>query len=399
MKARDLTRIPLAGLLMSSAASAMVLAGGAALVGALTAVVLTGCEDAPAANGSGGAGPGGSSAAAAGSGGSGQIGGEELLVDVSTGRVQVKLAPPSVVASGDDWDLAFEGLDVFTNSGPSGPGAGSGFGPLDPGVFEAGTDPGVPFTTPDRAGGAFLDWYLYEGAPAHVLWSRYHVHAVGKGERRWKVQLLGYYGNLDGEPVAGLYRLRYAELTADGVGPTREIASIDATAGGVGGPATAPSACLDLASGTVTALAPTEAATRTDWDLCMRRDVVTVNGEQGGPGTTTAADLDAALTAGEQLAAIEARTADSELAHFDAVTRASLDGVTLRGDHIVSVFGTSWLDRSGAVPGPATGSWLVVGPDSKRRALITFARFDDASATTPGTVHLHIKSIPGNPLT
>src|SRR5262245_48704882 len=62
--------------------------------------------------------------------------GDTLAVKVpASGRAYVKLDHLSVVTPADpatsvDWDLAFEGTDVFTNSGPSGPGEGGGFGPL-----------------------------------------------------------------------------------------------------------------------------------------------------------------------------------------------------------------------------------------------------------------------------
>ena len=56
--------------------------------------------------------------------------GTELRVPVpDSGRVYVKLAPPSIVTPAGDpkasreWDLAFEGFDVFTNSGVSGGGS------------------------------------------------------------------------------------------------------------------------------------------------------------------------------------------------------------------------------------------------------------------------------------
>src|SRR5262245_31273554 len=63
--------------------------------------------------------------------------GEPLTIDVQPGQtVFVKLASLREVevrdpsAAGAEWDLAFTGWDVFTNSGPSGPGSGGAFGPL-----------------------------------------------------------------------------------------------------------------------------------------------------------------------------------------------------------------------------------------------------------------------------
>src|SRR6187399_1197447 len=89
----------------------------------------------------------------------------ELEVAVpDTGRVYVQLAEPALVTpsnprESNDWDLAFENYDVFTNSGPSGAGRGAAFGQLDLSTLQDDTTPEVPFLAPDKAGGAFLDWY------------------------------------------------------------------------------------------------------------------------------------------------------------------------------------------------------------------------------------------------
>jgi hypothetical protein len=75
-----------------------------------------------------------------------------------SGRAYVDLAAPKI-ADGQslEWDLAFEGMDVFTNSGPSGAGMGGSFGPLDVANLGSDTAPEVPFIATDKAGGAFLD--------------------------------------------------------------------------------------------------------------------------------------------------------------------------------------------------------------------------------------------------
>jgi hypothetical protein len=140
--------------------------------------------------------------------------GTEFSVKVpSTGKVFLQLSKPEVVmVDGDgtgslDWDLALSGYDVFTNSGPSGPGAGSAFGPLASLVFLSDSVPEVPFMTEDHTGGAFVNWYAYDGLN-HALWSRYHLYGVRDADRLWKVQILSYYTDVQGAPVSALYQLR-----------------------------------------------------------------------------------------------------------------------------------------------------------------------------------------------
>mgnify|MGYP005854038481 CR=1 FL=1 len=326
--------------------------------------------------------------------------GTELRVEVpESGRAYVKLDPPSAVTPADpatsvDWDLAFEGFDVFTNGGASGSGRAAAFGPLDAIAFVDDVAPAVPFLFPDRAGGAFLDWYDYEGAPSHALWSRYHVFGVKDGDRLWKVQLLTYYGERDGAPVAGLYRLRYAELTAQGSGPTVEPPALDGSAGGPQAPESTPSECLDLATGARTMLTPAEARASVAWHLCFRRQTVSVNGEIGGPRGVGAVDLDADRTATETIEEVKARTPESELARFDAVTAASFEGRTFRGDRVVRAFGDAWIDRQKTPLEPARAERLVVDAAGKRH-LVGFVRFESPTPRSVGAVVMRIKPTRG----
>lgn len=328
--------------------------------------------------------------------------GTELRVPVpATGRVFVKLAPPAVTpVTGDakaslDWDLAFEGFDVFTNSGVSGRGGAGAFGPHDAIVFIGDTAPESPFVSADKTGGAFLDWYAYAGAPSHALYSRFHVVGVRDGDRLWKVQVLGYYGQRDGASVPALYRVRWAELTASGAGPTNELVNIDGTAGGAQAPETTPSECLDLASGGRVMHTPASARAAGDWHLCFRRAAVSVNGEMGGPRGVAAVDLFADQIAAESVGLLEQRTAESELAKFEAVTRPSFEGKTFRGDRVVSGFGDSWIDRNASPIAPAYAAYLVVGADGEQKFLVAFAAFEGPTATSPGTVVMRIKPVKG----
>lgn len=312
--------------------------------------------------------------------------GVELRVAVpESGRVYAKLDPPAVVGATDAWDLAFEGFDIFTNGGESGHGQGSAFGPLDAITFIADEAPAVPFMTTDKAGGAFLDWYAYDGT-THALYSRLHVFGVRDGQKTWKVQILGYYGDRDGADVAALYHVRWAEV---GTSDLHELSGIDGTAGGTTAPPTATSECLDLGSGTRTMLTPEAASTSSAWHLCFRRASISVNGERGGPRGVGAVDAEADAVATETLAAVMKKTPDSEKAVFDAAT---FDGLAFRGDRIVTAFSEKWLDRDGK---PANGAWLVVDASGQKKIMVGFTAVEGATAKSPGTVVLRAKPVKG----
>ena len=317
----------------------------------------------------------------------------------TTGRAYLNLSSKRLVQVEGDakasraWDLAFEGRDVYTNSGVSGGGSAASFGPLELGTFASDVMPAVPYLAADKSGGAFLDWYKYEGAPTHALWSRYHVFGVKDGDRVWKVQILTYYGERDGAPISGLYKLRYAELTAAGAAETKEIANIDGTAGGASAPASTPSACLDLATGKVTPLSPEAARASRDWHLCFRRQTIGINGEQGGPRGVGAVDLSASAVATEQVAEVRKRTAAGELSAFDAVARDSFAGKTFRGDRIVSGFGEGWTEANALSIAPNSGTWVVVDAAGTKKYFLAFERFERASTRSPGTLFAHIKPL------
>jgi hypothetical protein len=312
--------------------------------------------------------------------------GEELQVPVPDGqRAYVSLAsPPSIKTAADPWDLAFEGYDVFTNSGPSGSGHAAAFGPLDTIAFLDNAAPQVPFIASDQTGGAFIRWWFYSGTE-HVLYSRFHTYGVKDGAKLYRVQILTYYGQRDGTGVPALYKIRYAEVGQ----PAKELDLIDAT----GTDANAPNDCVDLGTGAKVRHTPAEALTTSDWHLCFRRDNISVNGEKGGPRGVTAVDFNAASTATETLDSVSALTPESEAPKFDAITAASFDGQTLRGDRVVSAFTTLWLDKTATPWAPAKVAWLVVGADGQKRYLVGFSRFEGATATTPGTVVMRVKAV------
>ncbi len=332
----------------------------------------------------------------------GEAGGEDgvsVAIDVpATGRAFLQLTTPEVVAVEGDgaastaWDLAFSGYDVFTNSGLSGPGDGGAL-PLTLEDYEASDLPATPFLLSDEAGGAFSQWYAYDPSQ-HLIYSRYHIHAIEREGRYWKLQIITFYGEVDGAPVTGLYHLRYAEVLPDGPGPTVELRDLDATAGGRDAPETAPSACLDLAGGEVLMLTPAEARASTDWHVCFRRSLISVNGELGGPGATRGADLD-----GEQLESVEEvkdRTPESEAERFDAVGHDTLadPAVPYRGDHVVTAFTGRWLDPGSTPPAPARdAAWLVQSADGQSRFMAVIDRFEGATASSPERVVMRVKQV------
>jgi hypothetical protein len=327
--------------------------------------------------------------------------GIEICVEVpEQGRAFVDLdaaravAPPGDGRGSTEWDLAFSGWDVFTNSGPSGDGNGGAFGPLDDLVFLSDSAPSVPFLDPDETAGAFRDWYDYEGG-THILWSRYHVYGVRSGTQLFKLQVLGYYGEISGTPVSAVYRVRYAAVDAAGSGPTTVVDALDATAGGTSADPTKPSACLKLATGEKPSLPPDAARVSTDWDLCLRRDNIAVNGEQGGPGSAAAVDLDAAKIETEALETVKARTADSELARFDATGHAELTASehVYRGDHVASAFADRWADRDANPPVPFTGSWLVLSGAGSTKNLVIFDRLERPTSASAGQIVLRVRSV------
>jgi hypothetical protein len=225
-------------------------------------------------------------------------------VEVSaTERTFVNLATREVVTPSDpkgstEWDLAFLGYDVLTNGGISGSGAGAAFGPLDISVFAFPDEPvDVPFWITDAPGGVFLRWYAYDGT-SHTLYSRYHVYGLRSGGLLYKLQVLGYYGDVQGAPVSALYQLRYAEVTAEADGETQQIHDLDATLDGREPSPDAPSGCFTLATGATTQLTPNQAKRSPDWDICFQREAITSTAGSAArvasrasisrPGTSTA---------------------------------------------------------------------------------------------------------------
>ncbi len=327
------------------------------------------------------------------------LSGDQLVVDVARGeRAYVSLEGLAVVDVEDprqsqEWDLALEGWSIFTNSGPSGPGEAAAFGPLDESEYFAGSEPNVPFLQEDQPAGAFDDWYAYD-SESHTLWSRHHVYGVVDDGTYYKLQIEGYYGQEQGAPVSAIYSLRYAEVREGDNGPVHEVEALDATAGGRGGDDDSPSGCLDLRTGEVRLLTPTEAHEDEQWHLCFRRDAISVNGGVGGPGDVRAVDLDAKDQDG--LEEVRQRGGESELQRFDAIDVDSLRDpeVNYQQDVPMSVFGDAWFDGVGNEATAASAAWYVRAAEGERTYLLLVSDVDGTSAAAR-RVTLRVRAVLG----
>jgi len=291
-----------------------------------------------------------------------------------------------------EWDLSFQGFEIHTNGGVSGPGKGWSFGPVSYYYLEFPEDPiDAPLEIVDHSGGAFQNWYVY--ADDHGLYSRYHVYGVRTPRGLFKVQLLGYRGEVDGTPVNALYRLRWAEVTEDGDGELREVSNLDATANGDATNPDEPSTCLVLATGEELRLTRDEALDSKDWDLCFRRDAISLNGGVGGTAEVLAVDLDAADTEAEDEdeAAVIARTPATELERFESTDHARLTAPELvyRADGVISGFTGRWYEP-GEPPLPSLDAWLVEGAEALSSFLVAFDGFEGGDQDGPGTVLLRV---------
>ena len=358
-----------------------------------------GCSEEVGNSSAGGA--DGSTANAGGGGADLSAEGTPLTFTVSPDeRVFIDLDGPAVLTGADmqsaDWELAFQGYDVFTNSGVSGLGSAEAFGPLAVATFLLNSDPMAPFLLADRHGGAFLRWYAYEG-DIHALWSRYHIFGIRDGEDYFKVQILSYYGEVQGAPVSAIYQLRWAAVDENGVSATQSVMDLDGTAGGLVGGDDAPSGCIDLASGEQLMLSPAQAQQSSAWHLCFRRDAISVNGELGGPRGVGAVDLTRSMSPDElPVSQVKTLTSGSELAAFDEVDYAALSDPKLsyRGDRVISAFGTTWYDAgSPAVPTPVT--WYAQSSDGARGFLLYFESFEGADTNAPKQITIRVKQVVG----
>ncbi len=314
--------------------------------------------------------------------------------------VFVELSGPSVVTGSSaerlDWDLRFDGYLAFTNGGAAGVGKGAAFGPSTELDLLFDTIPDVPMRA-DLSDGALAGWFWFSDIG---VVSRYRIYGIrDAADRNFKVQILDYYDEVDGQRVSAMYSIRYAELTEGQEGEAIELRGIDATAGGISAPADAPAGCVDLTRGEVLALTKDQWSSRDDWHLCFQRTEVFLNGGLSGPGDVKAVDLDVDPETGEDPGLSDAemlRTAESELERFDAVTRDDLDASYLGWDKVYEVLpriGTRWVMGTAEAPEPVPGTWFVRGADGESYFAIYFTEVTPSTQTEPPRVQMQVKPL------
>ena len=120
-----------------------------------------------------------------------------VVVDVSTGAVDLDLETGSIVEDSDDWDLRLLGYEIRVNGGVSGEGQAGAV--LAGEEFEAITDasnaPASVYAA-DKFGGVFAEhrWYRYNIEGNHQIWPTFDVFLIQTGDDVHKIQLINYYG-------------------------------------------------------------------------------------------------------------------------------------------------------------------------------------------------------------
>jgi hypothetical protein len=95
------------------------------------------------------------------------------------------------------------------------------------------------------------------------------------------------------------------------------------------------------------------------------------------------------------LAAIKAKTAETERPSFDAVNATAFEGKTFRGDRAVSAFSDLWTDSTKGTIAPLYASWFVRDALGRQRFWVGFTSFENATPKSPGTVVMRIKLAEG----
>lgn len=123
---------------------------------------------------------------------------------------------PADPATSTEWDLCFSGYTIRLNSGISGPGQAGAL--LADQAFEEIAAPAPAGFTADKAASVFStsegEWYSYN-PDTHALSPRNHVYLIDTGAGLFKMQLLGYYRDMNGTPTSGWITLRWSPLTGE----------------------------------------------------------------------------------------------------------------------------------------------------------------------------------------
>jgi hypothetical protein len=149
-----------------------------------------------------------------------------------------------------------------------------------------------------------------------------------------------------------------------------------------------PTACLSLATGSVSQLNGDQRSSNNDWDVCFLRTDIILNGGLSGRGSVAAVDLDLDPATGEDRGLTDeeqSRTADSERTRFDAINYDDLTASTLPWDREYEVLpriGARWLQGSEGSPVP--GTWFVRGGTGERHYAVLFTSVTGASSQAVG---------------
>jgi hypothetical protein len=183
--------------------------------------------------------------------------------------------------------------------------------------------------------------------------------------------------------------------------PTAQTALIDATAGGVGAPATDPNnkyAYFSLSTNQVVNLTDAQAATSSDWDIAFKRANVKLNGGVSGPkgvgGYFTGNNAEAYDGNGDPvLGWFQGATADSELPDLAGVTAAQIPASTAFVTDAIELAvlsdgsSDSWWseDQTSGAVSANPGNWWVVksaGGDSYIKVHVTEISEDTANGVS-----------------
>jgi hypothetical protein len=292
---------------------------------------------------------------------------DAVTADFSSGPVFLTVRDRATVTPGDPaastgWDLRVDDGRFNLNGGESGPGEAWGFGPVGVGEadYESLTDHTqvtIQFQFTDEFESIMTDWYLYEDR-GHTIYSRYHVYALQVDPAHiYKVQVLSYYGELNGSPQSGIIDLRWAPI--DDTGAPREV-SLDARAGGSRNSDDYPFTYFSFSTGSTVALTDEEAETSAAWDFAFKRYNVKLNGGLSGSKGVSGFDFQAGRE--ETLDEVKGWTADSQLPDFEAADSAGIDGPWVE-DRIGCILNTAvTLDDQGN-PIPTGNVYVISGAD------------------------------------